>query len=311
MASDGTPTSTPPTQHYPSSPAEPDLSKTTALVLSKDVPINSTNKTFVRLFLPRRVIDPPPVTDQKLPLIFFYHGGGFLHLSAATTIFHVFCSNMALQLHAIVASVEYRLAPANRLPAAYDDAVDALHWIKTTKEEWVSRFTDLSSCFLMGNSAGGNIAYHAALRGSSGDALDQPLKVRGLILHHPFFGGTERTGSELRSQNDPVMPLPAIDQAWKLSLPVGADQDHEFCNPYAGGASDNNFERIRVMGWRVFVAACYGDPLIDRQTEFVKTLEGKGITTASYYCEGTHGWEVKNPSAAQDLFVVLKSFISA
>ncbi|KAI9076334.1 hypothetical protein K1719_041697 [Acacia pycnantha] len=60
---------------------------------------------------------------------------------------------MATQLSAVIVSVEYRLAPEARLPAAYDDAVEALHWLRTTQEKWISEFSDVSSCFLMGTSA--------------------------------------------------------------------------------------------------------------------------------------------------------------
>ncbi|EXB80093.1 Carboxylesterase 1 [Morus notabilis] len=64
--------------------------------------------------------------SKKLPLIVYYHGGGFIFLITASSINHDFCSKMAANLTAAVVSVDYRLAPMHRLPAAYDDAVEAL-----------------------------------------------------------------------------------------------------------------------------------------------------------------------------------------
>ncbi|PQP92792.1 carboxylesterase 1 [Prunus yedoensis var. nudiflora] len=286
-------------------PAQPDPSSPTTRVLSKDISLNPKTETNVRLFLPREVLDLP---TPKIPIIFYYHGGAFIFLSATSSIFHEFCSTMALQLQVLIVSLEYRLAPEHRLPAAYDDAVDALHWIKTTKEEWIVKFADLSNCFLMGTSSGGNLAYHAGLRACEvSDHLD-PLKIKGLILHHPFFGGSERTGSELVMEDDPILPPRVCDAAWKWVLPVGADRDHEYCNP----AVSNEFERcvaIREMGCRVLVAGCFGDPLIDRQMELGKMLEGKGVRTMTHFGNGFHGLEVSDPSKAPALFNVLKNFI--
>ncbi|KAB2596601.1 carboxylesterase 1 [Pyrus ussuriensis x Pyrus communis] len=292
---------------FPTVPAEPNPTSPTTRVLSKDVPVNPETRTTARLFLPREALDLPA---SKLPLVFYYHGGAFVYLSAASSSNHDFCSDMALQLRALVVSLEYRLAPEHRLPAAYDDAVDALHWIASTKEEWVTEFTDLSSCFLMGTSAGGNLAYHAGLRACEaiGDRL-RPLRIKGLILHHPFFGGSDRTGSELAMANDPILSLPGCDGAWSLALPVGTDRDHEYCNPTVAKESDDRYVGIREMGWRVLVTGCFGDPLIDRQMQLAKMLEKEGVRITTHFGDGFHGMEVIDPSKAQGLFVVLKNFV--
>ena len=62
----------------------------------------------------------------------------------------------------------------------------------------------------MGGSAGGNIAYHAGLRAATEIDKLEPLVIRGLILHQPYFGGSQRTQSELRD-NDPILPLSVCD----------------------------------------------------------------------------------------------------
>lgn len=288
--------------NFPST--EPDSTSATNPVLSKDIPVNPKTQTMVRLFLPRKVLD----SKTKLPIIFYYHGGAFLFLSATTTIFHEFCSNMALELQAIVVSVDYRLAPEHRLPAAYEDAIDVLHWIKTTEEKWVREFADFSSCFLMGTSSGGNLAYRAGLRACEVSDHLGPVNIKGLILHHPFFGGSERTGSELKMEHDPVLSLRTCDEAWKLVLPIGADRDHEYCNPTVGDTADI-WVAMRAMNCRVLVVGCYGDPLIDRQMGLAKMLEEKGVRTETHFGDGCHGMEITNPSKAPNLLFVLKNFL--
>lgn len=283
---------------------EADSTSATNHVLSKDIPVNPKTQTMVRLFLPRNVLG----SKTKLPLIFYYHGGAFLYFSATTTVFHEFCSNMALELQAIVVSVDYRLAPEHRLPAAYEDAIDALHWIKTTEEEWVREFADFSSCFLMGTSSGGNLAYHAGLLACEVRDHLGPLEIKGLILHHPFFGGSERTESELKMEHDRILPLRASDGAWKLALPIGADRDHEYCNPTVGDR-DGIWAAIRAMDCRVLVLGCYGDPMIERQMGLVKMVEEKGVRTVTHFGDGCHGLEITDPSKAPGLFVDLKNFI--
>ena len=294
---------------FPTTPAAPDHNGSSP-VITKDFIINPNHNTWLRIFLPRQALDNhSSINTSKLPLIVYYHGGGFILLSAASTIHHEFCSNMAIQLAAVVVSVEYRLAPEHLLPAAYDDAVEALHWIKSTHEKMLLDFVDYSKCFLMGSSAGGNVAYEVGLRASIAVDDFHPLKIKGLLLHHPFFGGSTRTGSELRLVNDQILPQSATDLMWKLSLPIGVDRDHEYCNPTVGGGS-NHCDKIKELGWWVLVVGCDGDPLIDRQVELVEMLKKRGVQVEAQFSEGDyHGVELIDATKADSLFVFLKHFI--
>ncbi|KAJ4706130.1 carboxylesterase 1-like [Melia azedarach] len=294
---------------FPSTAATPDPVDDIE-VLSKDVTINQSSNLWVRIFLPRfQALEDSNSSSKKLPLIVYFHGGGFILFSSATSMTHDFCSDMANEFPAVIVSVEYRLAPENRLPAAYDDAMEALQWIKTTEEEWLTKNADISSCFLMGSSAGGNIAYNAGLRAAADVDNLLPLKIRGLILHSPFFSGAKRTESELRLEYNMYLPACVIDLMWKLSLPIGADRDHEYCNPTVGGGS-KLLEQMQLLGWKVMVTGCEGDPLIDRETELAKIMKEKGLKVVSHFVEGGfHTVEVIDTSKTKPFVTVLKNFL--
>ncbi|KZV41053.1 hypothetical protein F511_14029 [Dorcoceras hygrometricum] len=276
-------------------------------VLSKDFPINQGSNTWARLYLPKIYCDSNP--NIKLPLLVFYHGGGFIIGSAANTILHELCSDLARYTPAIIVSVEYRLAPEHRLPAAYDDGFEALHWIKTSGDEWLTEFADFSHCFLMGQSAGGNIAYQVGLRAAlrGGDLL--PLKIQGLVLQQPFFGGVERTVSEARLANDEVLPCGSSDLMWELALPLGVDRDHKYSNPRAE-IQPEAFEKMKGQDWRVLVTGCEGDPLIDRQKDVVKLFEENGVKVTGRFEEGgQHGIDLTDKSRYRTLARLLADFI--
>ncbi|KAH7557534.1 hypothetical protein JRO89_XS11G0174900 [Xanthoceras sorbifolium] len=224
-------------------------------------------------------------------------------------IFHDLCSDMAVHLQAVIVSVKHRLAPEHRLPAAYDDAVEALRSIKTNQQVWLQKYADFSKCILMGNSSGGNVAYHAGLRAAAEVDDLLPLQIKGLILHQPFFGGVKRTGSELRLVNNRIFPVCLGDLMWDLSLPLGADRDHEYCNPTVDGGS-KILDQIESLGWKVMVTGFDGDPLIDRQIELVKIMEKKGIQVMRHFADGgSHGAEFLDRSKCETHFDLLKDFL--
>lgn len=295
---------------YGTTAATPDSISTP--VLSKDIPINPKNKTSARIFLPRQALDNYPPPAAKLPLIIYFHGGGFITFSADSLISHNFCASVAVEIQAVIVSVDYRLAPEFRLPAAYDDAVEAILSIRSSTEDWLVKFADFSNCFLMGSSAGGNIAYFAGLRAAA-RTVDEllPLRIRGLVLDEPFFGGVHRTMSELRNLNDPIFPAAVADMMWDLSLPAGADRDHEYCNPTVGGGS-KDLEKVGSLGWRVLVIGYQGDPLIDRQRAVARFMVEKGVEVVGDFADGgCHGAVLFDVAVAKAMYEVLKDFISS
>lgn len=128
----------------------------------------------------------------------------------------------------------------------------------------------------MGGGFGPNIAYIAGLRVAQEVDSLEPLKIGGLILIQPIFGGDQRTEPEPepepRLANDLMFPPCVSDVMWESSLPVGVDRDHEYCNPTVGGGF-KLLEKIKVLGWKIMVTGSDGDRLFDRHMEFVKLLE--------------------------------------
>ncbi|TVU04626.1 hypothetical protein EJB05_47751, partial [Eragrostis curvula] len=282
----------PPSADSPSSP-----------VLSRDVPLDAARGTYLRLYLP----NPVPPSHAKLPVILYFHGGGFVVLSAASIFYHNYCDTMSAAVPALVASLEYRLAPEHRLPAAYEDAEAAVAWLRgaAPADPWVAAHGDLSRCFVMGSSSGGNMAFFAGVRTPKNCAADD--LVRGLLLHQPYLGGVERTPSEANSEDDGMLPLEANDKLWRLALPEGADRDHEFCNPAKSLAHD------AVAGLpRCLVTGNAADPLVDRQREFIGWLRDRGVDVVDKTdSPGYHAVELFVPDKAQELCAAVRDFVFA
>ena len=104
-----------------------------------------------------RLFDPR-ATRAPGPMVVFYHGGGFVAGNIAT---HApLAAEIARQLDLPVVSVEYRLAPEAKWPAAPDDAEAAARWVAANGAVLGRNATSL---ILTGDSAGGTLTLLTAL----------------------------------------------------------------------------------------------------------------------------------------------------
>jgi acetyl esterase len=101
------------------------------------------------------------------------HGGGFVFHDVE--VHDRACRRFANRLGLAVLSVDYRLAPEHRFPAAPDDVDTALAWLD---RDGGSLGLD-GPTYVHGDSAGGNLALVAALR--------HPGRFRAVALHYPFL----------------------------------------------------------------------------------------------------------------------------
>ncbi|WJX75103.1 hypothetical protein P8452_58670 [Trifolium repens] len=266
-------------------------------VTSRDITINKETNLRTRVYLPTSTLTSHN-NNNKLPLLVYFHGGGFCVGSVSWICYHEFLNNLALKANCVVVSVNYRLAPENRLPCAYEDAFNALVWIKhealyNKNQSWWLKHCNISSLFLCGDSAGANIAFNVVAARIGSNSNLNPLSLKGVILIQPFFGGEERTHSEkhLHQPQNSALSLSVSDTYWRLSLPIGVlvTRDHPYCNPLANGIA-----KLRDMRTpSIMICVSELDILRDRNLEFSNCLvkAGKKVETFVYKSVG-HAFQV-------------------
>lgn len=275
-------------------------------VTCRDIVIDKSTNIWARFYVPN--------CNGKLPLLVYFHGGGFCVGSATWSCYHDFLARLTAKAGCVIMSVNYRLAPENPLPAAYDDGLKALIWLKqhapNVTSEWWSRKCNFSSMFLAGDSAGANIAYNVSISLNSSPTL-RTSGLRGIILIQPFFGGESRTHSENHMAQSPhsALSLVTSDTYWRLSLPSGSNRDHPWCNPSAKGTT--KLEELSSM-----VCVSELDILKDRNLEFCNALVSGGTKVEYLMCKGVgHAFQVLSKSQISqtrtlEMISHIKSFIN-
>src|SRR5271155_1274745 len=139
-------------------PPNDDAVKTLDIQVRKDL--------RVRTYVPTGLKDP-------LPVGLYIHCGGWFTGSIEGED-HL-CRNIAESSKIILVSPEYRLAPEHPYPAGLDDCCAAYEWMHANASKYGG---DHKKKFIMGGSAGGNLAACVALKYAS----DPELRPSGLIL---------------------------------------------------------------------------------------------------------------------------------
>lgn len=109
--------------------------------------------------IPVRIYTPETDDPNPLPVLLYFHGGGWLYsnIEAVDRVARL----IANEADAIVVSVDYRLAPDHRWPAANDDGEDVFHWARSTA---ASLGGDPEMIGVGGDSAGGHISLSISRR---------------------------------------------------------------------------------------------------------------------------------------------------
>jgi acetyl esterase len=173
--------------------------------------------------IPVRIYWPPIDGETRpLPVVVFYHGGGWA-IGDLDTHDHVARAH-AIGARAIVVSVDYRLAPEHPFPGAIEDSWAALNWVG---EHAVELGGDAGRIAVAGDSAGGNIAAVMALRARDGGGPALAFQ----LLWYPVVVGDLSLPSFLENADAPVLNsnvmtaflswyLPGLDLSDPAALPT-------------------------------------------------------------------------------------------
>ncbi|KAL8517639.1 hypothetical protein ACS0TY_015758 [Phlomoides rotata] len=259
----------------------------------KDCPYDKKHNLHLRLYKPRSAA-------ANLPILYFFHGGGFCVGSRTWANCHSCCLRLASALQVLVVAPDYRLAPEHRLPAAVDDAMSSIKWLQEQAllsksgdaDEWLGEGVDFSRVFVMGDSSGGTLAHHLAVELCRGSRSLAPVQVQGYVLMAPFFGGTERTKSEAEGLPEQFLNLEILDRFWRLSVPSGETSDHPLANPF--GPKSPNLESIGLDPILVLVGGC--EVMRDRIEHYFKRMKNmkKEIDYVEFPGE-QHGFFLNQP----------------
>ncbi|XP_031266600.1 probable carboxylesterase 5 [Pistacia vera] len=272
-------------------------------VESKDVVVSPEIGLSVRLYAPKL-----HNRNQKLPLLVYFHGGAFCFMSPFCAIYHNYLNTLVHEANVVAVSVEYRRAPEHPLPAAYDDSWTALKWFASHvngdgPEDWLNFLADLDNVYLGGESAGGNISHHMGLR--YGKQKLGGLKLAGIILVHPYFGGNEPIGAEANN----LEKIEFTEMLWRLACPETTGRDDPLFNPLA----DPNWASLENT--RVLVCVAEKDFYRDRGWCYFEKLKESGWEGVVEIMESKgedHAFHLMNPTSekALDLLKQIASFIN-
>ena len=228
------------------------------------------------------VIDTlPPISARlyrpgsgTLPLLVYFHGGGWV--VGSVQISDPFCRALANSSGCAVVSVEYRLAPEDRYPAAADDAYAATRWCADRASDLG---IDASRIAVGGSSAGGNLAAVVTLmareRGTPNIAFQ--------LLHVPVTDHDFDTPSYRANGSGFGLTLKGMQWFWEHYAPDTKLRSEPHASPLRAK------DLAGLPPAHVVTAEC--DPLRDEGRAYATRLREAGVPTAYVEYPGmVHGF---------------------
>jgi acetyl esterase len=207
-----------------------------------------------------RVYDPDLAQAGPRPVVAYYHGGGWVQGDLETH--HGLCARLAQRSGALVVSVDYRLAPEHKFPAAVDDASAAYRWLRAHASELRG---DPGRVGVAGDSAGGNLsAVVSQLAAGSG----QPVPTCQALIY-PAVDFALDTPSHREMEEAHVIPRERI--LWYTEQYLSGDADRTDLRASPLRAAD-----LAGQPPTLIVTAGF-DPLRDEGLAYADKLRAAGV----------------------------------
>ena len=205
--------------------------------------------------LPARLYAP---SADKLPVLLYFHGGGFTIGSIATH--DGLCRALSALAGCAVVSLDYRLAPEHRFPVAVNDAQDAMHWLAAQGH---TLGLDGSRLAVGGDSAGGTLAAVCALQ-----ARDAGLPLALQLLIYPGCTAHADTPSHQKYAHGLVLEAAQVEWFFGHYISVAERDDWRFA-PLNAPEHDG-----LAPAW---IGLAELDPLVDEGVLYADTLRHAGV----------------------------------
>ncbi|HEY5126057.1 MAG TPA: alpha/beta hydrolase [Bradyrhizobium sp.] len=212
--------------------------------------------------IPARVYTPGRLRESNglAPCLVFFHGGGWV--IGDLDSHDVVCRKLADEGQLIVISVDYRLAPEHKFPAAVDDAIAATNWIAVNAKQLG---VDASRLTVGGDSAGGNLAAVVAISARDGNGP----AISGQVLIYPAidFAMTHPSHSEPETS---ILLTHSVIKWFRDHYLNGAADVHDW---RASPARANTLIGLPPA----YVLTAGADPLRDEGDEYAHRLKEAGV----------------------------------
>lgn len=212
--------------------------------------------------IPVRIYTPPGTGKAPRPAIVYFHGGGFVLCNLDTH--DSTCRELAIGTGSVVVSVDYRLAPEAKFPAAPEDCYAATQW---TADQAERLGIDPSRLAVAGDSAGGNLAAVVSLMARD---RGHPAICHQLLIY-PVTDYAFETGSYRDNAQGYFLTTHMMRWFWHHYLPSEADG----ANPLASPLRAKDLAGLPPAT----VLTAEFDPLRDEGRAYAERLEQAGVVT--------------------------------